>query len=125
MELVHQLRFSVSELLFWSFAISFCISTQWEFWFSLWLLKILYRDLSSCSHKQFSKFQKKEYILSYGESKNSNNITNPDPPITERPEYEFDVYRLERLCPDPDAEEGGGTSNEILGDILIICAQVS
>jgi len=53
-----------------------------------------------------------------------NNITNPDPPITERPEYEFDVYRLERLCPDPDAEEGGGTSNEILGDILIICAQV-
>ena len=60
-----------------------------------------------------------------GRAKVGTNITNPDPPITERPDYEFDVYRLERLCPDPNAEEGGGTSNEILGDILIICAQVS
>jgi len=45
--------------------------------------------------------------------------TTREPP----PDYEFDVYRLERLCPDPDADSGG-VGDAILGDILIVCAQV-
>jgi len=50
--------------------------------------------------------------------------TIPTISTTERvppPDYEFDVYRLERICP-----EGGddGIGDAILGDILIVCAQV-
>ena len=38
------------------------------------------------------------------------------------PNYEFDVYALEPLCKEGD--ESGGAGDEIIGDILIICAQV-
>ena len=38
------------------------------------------------------------------------------------PNYEFDVYRLGPMCPEDDEE--GGLGNEILGDVLIVCAQV-
>ena len=42
--------------------------------------------------------------------------------MTEAPNYEFDVYRLEPMC-----KEGGeeGLGSEILGDALIVVAQVS
>ena len=41
---------------------------------------------------------------------------------TAAPEYEFDVYRLEPMC-----KEGGssGMGGELLGDVLIVFAQVS
>ena len=37
------------------------------------------------------------------------------------PNYEFDVYALEPICDDG----GSGVSNEVIGDIMIICAQVN
>ena len=36
-------------------------------------------------------------------------------------DYQFDVYRLEPMCVKGG---GGGVSDEILGDVLIACAQV-
>jgi hypothetical protein len=45
----------------------------------------------------------------------------PVTPSTPAPNYEFDVYRVKPLC----KEGGAGLGSEILGDALIVVAQVS